>query len=834
MRFYSLKLPQKVDFSPSELIEKIARARMPFQFIIEKNGTRPVELVVATHYDILDTLSFAVAGKHYNSEINTMKVLRTDGYLLGATMKRLEAAEILQVSSTIQSTMLALRDGEKFRVTLDVIPFRRRSALGKMRGTCSMSLTILYSGSLNRLIGIFPLLQERKLWKLKKSWKLKARFRVQPFVLVDYIIPSLNEMNEGNTIIARRHVPQTLGDTEIEGVNMVLPGRSAPYLVDSSFFTENTLVFGGTRTGKSTFLCHLISALAADGRPICLIDPHGDLVSRSMKTADFSRDGHDVIFVDPVDCPVGLNPFEVFRQPGEGERISSLISESIGHVVKTAYGSEFWGPRMDYLLHGLLLSVADLKETNFVDLLELVNSSFAARELADSTSDQTTRNFLLSELPKAREDWWMAIKDKIGRIIVDERARTVLCRRKGNVDLYGAISTGRSIFADINVNSIGRGTSALIGAILMSMFWVVSSSLRTGATIIVDEAQMFPPEIIQEIASGGRKFGVNIILASQSPSNFERSALSGMASNFRNSFAFRLSNFDAPVMAQLLATDDVEEITNLPDLTALAKTNNRFARIEIEPVTGGLEERAAAIGRTKTEFGTEDDSQPSPFASLEGQLFDVLQIVRAAERQGKQSLSGLEETGALMLFGYGQSELSTLIENARSMGLIQKAHLKLTQRGRNEMMRLQGGILAGDEKHRSIVLSLTDILDSMHLITYIPRQKLGVERPDIIVKTASGISSTLFYMEVEVATKYQLDKRRKKVERAERNGAIPVFVFDEPGPPLSAIKKGEFPESVFAYFGNNSLKVWIGGEWKTVESYADILRRGAKSRDALT
>ena len=137
-------------------------------------------------------------------------------------------------------------------------------------------------------------------------------------------------------------------------------------------------------------------------------------------------------------------------------------------------------------------------------MLELLNNPLAARKLADSTTDLTTRNFLLEELPRAREDWWMAVRDKMERVVLDEPARSVLCRRKGNVDLSRAIREGRSIIADINIKALGWNTAALIGSILMSMFWVVSSSLRTGATIIIDESHMLPPGIIQEIAADGR------------------------------------------------------------------------------------------------------------------------------------------------------------------------------------------------------------------------------------------------------------------------------------------------------------------------------------------
>lgn len=156
------------------------------------------------------------------------------------------------------------------------------------------------------------------------------------------------------------------------------------------------------------------------------------------------------------------------------------------------------------------------------------------------------------------------------------------------------------------------------------------------------------------------------------------------------------------------------------------------------------------------------------------------------------------------------------------MSLVQKAHLKLSQSGRNELLRLQGGMLAGNSEHRSMVLAVKDIFDSMHMLTYIPRQRLGREQPDLIVKTPGSISSTVLYVEVEVATRYQLEKRRKKVQRAGRNNAVPVFVFNEEGPVISALRGGEFRESLFLALKGTTLLSYDSGSWKEMSSASEL------------
>lgn len=287
-----------------------------------------------------------------------------------------------------------------------------------------------------------------------------------------------------------------------------------------------------------------------------------------------------------------------------------------------------------------------------------------------------------------------------------------------------------------------------------------------------------------------------------------------MNSNFENKILLRLEGMDAKLASEYIVPMEVEEVERLANLVALVKSKDSIGEISLDPVTvadGGRQEYIRAMTNTYT---TVDDSLPSPLASLESQIFDLLQIVSMAEVQGKTSLAGIQGTGILEFMGYSPSQMTNLIARARALRLIQRGHnLRLSDVGRNELLRLQGGMLAGGEKHRNIVVSLKGIFDSMLLMSYIPRQELGKEQPDLIVRTPEAISPKLFYLEVEVTTKYWLELRRKKVERSERHKATPVFVFEEPSPVISSLKNQKFDGAVFLWLDGRSLKFHANGRW---------------------
>ena len=104
--FYSLGFPEKVDFPPSALISKIISGRKPFRLILQREGTSPVQIVIASEYEMDALLRYAVANKDYNCTVTKMDVLRSSGYVTGLSLKNVAIASFLRVSETIASTLL--------------------------------------------------------------------------------------------------------------------------------------------------------------------------------------------------------------------------------------------------------------------------------------------------------------------------------------------------------------------------------------------------------------------------------------------------------------------------------------------------------------------------------------------------------------------------------------------------------------------------------------------------------------------------------------------------------------------------------------------------------
>ena len=159
---------------------------------------------------------------------------------------------------------------------------------------------------------------------MKPAFKIASpRWSPCPLTMVDNLIPSTKQ-----TFRDRMSFPARPGTILCEGVRVSTPSGRHPLKVNEGFLKANTLLFGGTGTGKSTYLHWLALTLIREGRAVCVVDPHGTLISSIMGYLDGGAESGRVVYVDPVRCPLGLNPFEVFRTDGRQDEVSSLPNAS--------------------------------------------------------------------------------------------------------------------------------------------------------------------------------------------------------------------------------------------------------------------------------------------------------------------------------------------------------------------------------------------------------------------------------------------------------------------------------------------------------------------------
>lgn len=223
---------------------------------------------------------------------------------------------------------------------------------------------------------------------------------------------------------------------------------------------------------------------------------------------------------------------------------------------------------------------------------------------------------------------------------------------------------------------------------------------------------------------------------------------------------------------------DYNELTELPDLSCIFSSTEGSSLLSIGKVLPDHEAANAAIEYTSGHISLEDDVMPSVFFQDDTGLFKMLQAVRTSETMDKKSISQLSETGFFDLAEFSQEDAGMMVKTGRKMDLIESRKLRLTRNGRAELLRLQGGFLAGDQEHRMMALRTKDLLETLGgYVAYIPVQGDHASLPDVMAMPVRGKKGHRIFAEIEYSTSYDAKGIEMKLDRAWSQDALPVLVF---------------------------------------------------------
>jgi len=180
------------------------------------------------------------------------------------------------------------------------------------------------------------------------------------------------------------------------------------------------LTIGRTGTGKSTLMANLIKADLKNGEGIALFDPHGDLAE--AVEGNFPAWRTDGLFFSPgtEGNTLTFNPLHVPRPEQRHLVVSELIT------VFQQIWDKAWGPRLEYILKIVLLSLTEKPGYTLLDALRMLNDA----EFRTSVVDQLEDPILIDLLQRSEgEVRFLDLDPFVDRILVKEHADTPDRRR---------------------------------------------------------------------------------------------------------------------------------------------------------------------------------------------------------------------------------------------------------------------------------------------------------------------------------------------------------------------------------------------------------------------
>jgi hypothetical protein len=304
-------------------------------------------------------------------------------------------------------------------------------------------------------------------------------------------------------------------------------------------WTRHTLVLGATGAGKTQWLSSVAAEAPRHGVPAVIIDLHGDLgpavVSRlgpkerselrvldACRSAREGRVGVDILGTRSPGSPWKDDPDWIDRRVGD-----------ILVALRPLSGSteEWWGPRMERILdHFLRLVLQD--GGDLADLADLLNDPVRRiGEALEWVEDPSLSAFLrgLLGLLRRSPDYLASSQNRLARVSLSERIRDLVSPRGAFLDLDREFREGHSVIfrlsrTDLDEASAGFVANLFLARTYQALLGVGSPSASDGtlrSLLILDEAQNYVPSLLARLLEEGRKFGLGVLLATQSPHHWE-------------------------------------------------------------------------------------------------------------------------------------------------------------------------------------------------------------------------------------------------------------------------------------------------------------------------
>lgn len=327
-------------------------------------------------------------------------------------------------------------------------------------------------------------------------------------------------------------------------------------------------IIGMTGTGKSTTMAVMAAQDIRDGKGVCVVDPHGELVEEILQCIPKER-VEDVIIFDPSDTerPIGLNMLEA----NNNFEMDKAAQEMINIFYKLLPDPSMAGPMFEhYMRNALLALMSDMENPGtLVELARIfTDDDFRKEKLTHVTDilvkDFWEREYTASQKGSTASDMLSYVVSKTGRFIENELMRNIIGQGRSGINFRQVMDEGKILLLNLSKGKIGDTNSSLLGLIAVSKLQMaalsradVAESDRRDFFLYIDEFQNFITDSISIILSEARKYRLNLCLAhqfiSQLVQNNDTRVRDAVFGNVGNIMTYRIGVDDSELIAKQLA-----------------------------------------------------------------------------------------------------------------------------------------------------------------------------------------------------------------------------------------------------------------------------------------
>jgi len=265
------------------------------------------------------------------------------------------------------------------------------------------------------------------------------------------------------------------------GTNMYRGEESQVYMkLDDR--RRHLYIVGQTGTGKTEFMKHMIRQDIAAGFGVCVLDPHGDMVSDLLGYIPEER-VEDVIYFDPGNTamPMGLNFLEYDTNYPEQK---TFVVDELLEIFNKLYNMELAGGPMfeQYFRNATHLVLEDPASGN--TLLEIIrvltDKSFRDYKLLRS-KNPIVNAFWRETAEKtggehALQNMIPYITSKFDTFLSNEIMRPIIAQQHSAFRMSEVMEEGKILFVNLSKGRVGEANSNLLGLVIVGKILMAAFS----------------------------------------------------------------------------------------------------------------------------------------------------------------------------------------------------------------------------------------------------------------------------------------------------------------------------------------------------------------------
>jgi len=326
-------------------------------------------------------------------------------------------------------------------------------------------------------------------------------------------------------------------------------------------------MIGKSGVGKSTLIAMMAIQDILNGEGVCVMDPHGDLITDIIKRIPPER-AEDVIVFSPADMerPLALNLMEFdARYP---EQKTFVINEMIKIFDKLYDLKATGGPIFEqYMRNAMLLIMGHVESgATLMEVPKVLADPEFRRMKLEKCPDPTVVDFWRKEAEKAGGDAALAnvvpyVTSKLTQFISNDTMRPIIAQQNSSFNIRDVMDKQKILLVDLSKGRIGEMNAFLLGMILVGKILMsalsradIDGDKRKDFYLYIDEFQNFTTDSICSILSEARKYGLNLIIANQYLGQLSQkqdtSIKDAVFGNVGTMVSFKIGNDDAEYLAK--------------------------------------------------------------------------------------------------------------------------------------------------------------------------------------------------------------------------------------------------------------------------------------------